>query len=118
MIYYLLIALSVLIVGTLLHGVRRPERFYEYPYFMAAVFYPGLSTCLSPALRARNQAAWLMTGLAACLPFISIVFYGRREAAALIAMTVAITLYFSRRYVMPRVFIVAALIGAAFLIPA
>jgi hypothetical protein len=221
---YLLIAVAVLVIATIARGLVRPERFYEYPYFMAAVFgvfivpqaislvqypgeaspdavsslllmtflcvaacivgykvsanrwivehavipvdrgrlftggiayvatayyftyliseltfdergggvwsgkvtvylffagliYPGLAICLSHALRTRSQSAWLMTGIAALLPFVSIIFFGRREEAALIAMTIGLTVYFQRRRVVPRVVILAALVVATLIIP-
>jgi hypothetical protein len=221
---YLLIAFAGLVLATIVRGLVRPERFYEYPYFMAAVFgvfilpqaislvqypgeaspeavvsllvmtflclvacivgyqvsanswivehavtavdngrllaggvayifiayfftylisemtfdergggvwsgrvtiyqffvgliYPGLAICLSHALRTRSQAAWLMTGIAVFLPTMSIVFFGRREEAALVAMTIGLTLYFQRRRVAPRIAILAALVFATLLIP-
>jgi hypothetical protein len=85
--------------------------------FFAGLVYPGLAICLSHALRARSQTAWLLTGVAALLPFVSIVFFGRREEAALIALTIGLTLYFQRRWVVPRVAIIAALVVATLLIP-
>jgi hypothetical protein len=85
--------------------------------FFVGLIYPGLAICLSRALRTQSQASWLMTCIATFLPLVSIVFFGRREEAALLAMTIGLTLYFQRRRAFPRMAIVAALAVATLLIP-
>ncbi|HEX4413389.1 MAG TPA: hypothetical protein VH107_07145, partial [Lacipirellulaceae bacterium] len=85
--------------------------------FFAGLIYPGLSIALSHALRTRSQSAWVVTFIAGVLPCVAIVFFGRREEAALFAMTIGLTLFFQRRRVVPRVAILGALVGATLLIP-
>src|SRR3954454_12779998 len=35
---YLLIGIALVILAAVARGIQRPERFYEYPYFMSCVF--------------------------------------------------------------------------------
>src|SRR3954451_2686577 len=35
---YLLVGIAAVIVAAVARGIQRPERFYEYPYFMSCVF--------------------------------------------------------------------------------
>jgi hypothetical protein len=85
--------------------------------FFASLIQPAMAICLSYALRTRSQQGWVMTAIAALLPVVAIIFFGRREEAALFVMTVGLTLYFQRRIVTPRFAILGALAVATLLIP-
>jgi hypothetical protein len=86
--------------------------------FFASLTYPGFSICLRHALSRGGAAAWFWTAAGAVIPVVSIVLHGRREPAILFAVTVAITLYYEKRWVVPRVAAAAALVGAMLVIPA
>ncbi len=86
--------------------------------FFASLTYPGFSICLRQSLLHGGGVPWLWTGLGAVIPIVSAVFYGRREPAILFAVTVAMTLFFQKRWVAPRSAMLAAILGATLAIPA
>lgn len=87
--------------------------------FFATLGYPGLAICLRQALKDRGDGvAWFWTIAGSVIPVIAGLFYARREPIALFAVTIAITIYFQKRYVLPRAVVVAALAAAMVVIPA
>jgi hypothetical protein len=99
---------------TELGGWTGPATIYG---FFQQLCYPGFAICLMLMLRQRTAVRIAATLIAAIVPVQSIVF-GRREPAALFALTIGLALYFQLRVRPPR-WLVAALIGGAMLaIPA
>jgi hypothetical protein len=86
--------------------------------FFAQLIYPGLSISLFTALTKRSPIAWLFTFIAMIIPIQAIVLAGRREGAALFVLTIALTLFYQRKVVPPRVAIISALAFAMLAIPA
>src|SRR4051794_31662900 len=88
-------------------------------YFFANLGYAGLAICLRQAIRnPRDQIAWFWTIAGLIIPAATSVLGARREPAALFAFTVAMTLFFQTRYVVPRALIVGAIAIAMLVIPA
>lgn len=86
--------------------------------FFSELGYPGLAICLRQALKdRRDTVAWFWTIAGSIIPIMSGLFYARREPTALFALTIAITLYFQKRYVLPRSVIAGALVLAIIVIP-
>jgi hypothetical protein len=86
--------------------------------FFAGLIFPGFSICFSRALTHRSPNAWFCAILAGIPPLGSGVLGGRREPAVIFVLTILLTLYYQRRWVMPRAMIVLALVIAAVAIPA
>jgi len=95
-------------------GWTGPATIYN---FFQQLCYPGFAICLRVALRRPTAAAIASTLLALVVPAQSLLA-GRREPAALFAMTVGLTLFFQLRFRPPRWMIATALALAALLIPA
>jgi hypothetical protein len=87
-------------------------------HFFTQLIYPGLSISLFTALTKRSPIAWLFTFIAMIIPIQAIVFAGRREGAALFVLTIALTLFFQRKLVPPRLAVIGALVFAMLAIPA
>lgn len=86
--------------------------------FFASLGHPGLSICLREALIRGGSGPWFWTLMGAWMPVVSAVFFGRREPTVLFVLTIALTLYFCRRKVVPRWAMVAAIAAAGVGIPA
>jgi hypothetical protein len=86
--------------------------------FFANLGFAGFAICLSRALTKHDLVSWFWTFVGSLSPIVAGLFYGRRETTALFALTVALTLYYRRRWVFPRVVIGAILIMAMLAIPA
>jgi oligosaccharide repeat unit polymerase len=87
--------------------------------FFATLGYPGLAICLRQSLKNRRDGvAWFWTIAGSVIPVVSGLFHARREPMALLALTIAITLYFQKRYMVPRTVVAAALVLATIAIPA
>jgi hypothetical protein len=87
--------------------------------FFATLGYPGLAICFAQALKKKQDwGAWFWTATGMIIPISASTLGARREPAALFAVTIAITLYFQKRYVLPRLLIFAAMIAAMLVIPA
>jgi hypothetical protein len=99
---------------TELGGWTGPATIYG---FFQQLCYPGFSICLMMLLR-RPTAMRLGAALLATLLPVQSILFGRREPAALFALTLGLTLYFQLR-IRPARWLVAAAVGAAmFAIPA
>jgi hypothetical protein len=85
--------------------------------FFQQLCYPGFAICLLLALRRPTLVSISSTLLAAIVPIQSVVF-GRREPAALFALTIGLTLYFQLRLRPPRWLVAGAILGAMLAIPA
>jgi hypothetical protein len=85
--------------------------------FFQQLCYPGFAICLMAALRRATVVRVAATLLATVVPLQSIAF-GRREPAALFALTIGLTLYFQLRTRPPRWLVAVAIVGAMFAIPA
>ena len=80
--------------------------------------YSGLAICLRQAIKnRRDSAAWFWTIAGLIIPMISLLLFAPRTTA-LLATTVAVTIYFQTRYMVPRAAIAAALVVAVIAIPA
>lgn len=86
--------------------------------FFAQLIYPGLSIAMATALRRGGWGPWLATAVAAWVPIKSVVFAGRRESAALLILSVALTLFYIRRWIPPRLAVAGAIVFALLAIPA
>ena len=87
--------------------------------FFSSLSYPGLAICLRQAIKdRRDTTAWFWTIAGSAIPLVSCVFYARREPMALLATTIAMTVYFQNRYVVPRAAVATALVAAMIAIPA
>jgi hypothetical protein len=85
--------------------------------FFQQLCYPGFAICFMVALRRPSLFSLLATCLASWVPIQSIIF-GRREPAALFAMTIGLTLFFQLR-LRPSRWLIATCLGLAMLaIPA
>jgi len=87
-------------------------------HFFSQLVYPGFAIALLTALARKSVMAWLFTGIAAMTPIIAIVFFGRRESAALLLLTIGLTLFFHRRFIPPRLLIATGIVFAMLAIPA
>jgi hypothetical protein len=87
-------------------------------HFFASLASPALSICLIVAIRRRSAMAWILTGLASVIPLYSIIFYGRREGATVFVLTIALTLFYFRRAIPPRLAVIGAIGFAMLAIPA
>lgn len=86
--------------------------------FFAQLVYPGLSIALTIALKRGGGLPWLATVVAAWIPLQAILIAGRREQTALFVLTIALTLFYQRRWIPPRTAVFAALAFALLAIPA
>jgi oligosaccharide repeat unit polymerase len=86
--------------------------------FFAGLMYPGFAICLARALKYGRLDAWLVTVTAGIPSILGSLLGGRRETTVLLAVTIALTLYYQRRYVLPRLVVVGAIIAAMIAIPA
>jgi hypothetical protein len=86
--------------------------------FFSTLTYPGFSICLRHALKYGGSVPWLCALFGAWIPIVAGLIYARRESTVLFALTIALTLYFSRRKVVPRALMGAAIVVALFGIPA
>ena len=99
---------------TELGGWTGPATIYG---FFQQLCYPGFAICLMLMLRRPTATRLVATLCAAIVPVQSILF-GRREPAALFALTIGLALHFQHR-IRPSRWLVAGLIGGAMLaIPA
>lgn len=97
-----------------LGGWTGPATIYA---FFQQLCYPGFAICLMVALRRPTLLSLAATVVASLVPVQSIIF-GRREPAALFALTIGLTLYFQMR-LRPARWLIAGSIGFAMLaIPA
>src|SRR5262249_31361359 len=80
--------------------------------------YPGFSICFRHALMHGGSGAWLWAILGAWPPIVSGIFYGRREPTILFALTAVMTLFYQRRFVLPRYAAIGAMLGVMIGIPA
>jgi hypothetical protein len=86
--------------------------------FFAGLIYPGFAICLYCALKQRNVIAWGASAIAGVLPVQSVIFAGRREEAALFLVTLGLCTYFIKGIKPSRIIAIAAIVGAAVIIPA
>lgn len=86
--------------------------------FFSGLVYPGLSISMLTAMARRSSVAWLFVGLAMIIPIQSIILAGRREGAALFVLTIALTLFYHKRFAPPRIAVVIGLAFAMVAIPA
>jgi hypothetical protein len=85
--------------------------------FFQQLCYPGFAICLTLALR-RPTLTLLSATLLACIVPVQSLIYGRREPAALFALTIGLTLYFQMRLRPARWLMLILIIAAALAIPA
>ncbi|HEY8835154.1 MAG TPA: hypothetical protein VIM09_06180 [Chthoniobacterales bacterium] len=86
--------------------------------FFGALVYPGFAICFYCALNGQGPLTWIATGIAAWVPLQAAIFYGRREPTVLFLLSLAMILYFLKGKPLPRLLIIAAVVGAMFAIPA
>lgn len=86
--------------------------------FFGGLVYPGFAVCFYSGLKGMGMTAWVISGLAAIIPFQAAVYYGRREPTALFLSSLGLSLYFVKGFKPMRLIIVAVMVGAALLIPA
>lgn len=86
--------------------------------FFASLAHPGLSICLREALMRGGSTAWLWALMGAWIPVVSGLVYGRREPTVLFVLTIALTLFYCRRKVVPRWAMILGIVVAAVGIPA
>lgn len=77
--------------------------------FFVALMYPGLTLCLVAHQLRPSRKALLICAFGMILPLAYVIIMGRRNIAAWMGLTLLLHLYFSRRYLPPRVSIVAFL---------
>lgn len=86
-------------------------------HFFTMLVYPGLAICVVCALQQRRLGYWLVTLLAAAGPLQDIIFSGRREQMAQLALMFALGWYFIRGKELPRLAIIGAIAFGAVFIP-
>jgi len=86
--------------------------------FFARLADLAFPLCLFVAIRYRRKAGWAAAALSAAFPFSAVVFYGRREVAVRLAMSIAVVLFLTRRKAVPRWLLAAGILAAALIIPA
>lgn len=85
--------------------------------FFQQLCYPGFAICLLLALDRPSASTVAAALISAVVPLQSIAF-GRREAAALVLLTIGLTLYFRCRLRPARWLVVGLILGAMLGIPA
>lgn len=85
--------------------------------FFSSLVYPGFTIILLSTLQRPTLTKILLTAISAGLPIQAIVFFGRRESAAIFILAIGLCLYFFRRYVPPRWLAIAMIIVALLVIP-
>ncbi len=85
--------------------------------FFQQLCYPGLAICLMTALR-RPSLTSMLSALAAAVVPMQVILLGRREPAAVLLVTLGLTIYFRRRSRPPRVLIPGIILAAMLAIPA
>ena len=85
--------------------------------FFALLIYPAFAISFRYALETGRLVAWAATVVAA-LPPLHTAFIGRREATVQFALTLCLTLFFTRGVRPPRLAIAAVVIAAMLAIPA
>jgi hypothetical protein len=85
--------------------------------FFQQLCYPGFAVCLISAIRKPSTLRIGGTLIGSVVPVQSI-FFGRREPAALFALTVGLTLYFQLRVRPPRWLLTVVIAAAMLAIPA
>lgn len=99
--------------GSMWSGVVTIYAFFE------GLIYPGFAICLITALQnPRQPFPWIATAIAAYLPIEITIFAGRREATTQFVLTIFLTIFYTRRWVPPRLVIVAGIVFATLAIPA
>lgn len=86
--------------------------------FIASQAFTGFAICLYCALVYKKRIYWALAGFGATTPLAAVLFYGRRESAVLLVLTMALTVFFAKQIPPPRLVIVLSLTLAAVLIPA
>lgn len=86
--------------------------------FFANLAFPGLSICLATAMTRGGALPWAATVLGVWPTIAGVIFAGRREQAMLFGLTVALTLFYQRRWAPPRWAVAGALAFASLAIPA
>ena len=85
--------------------------------FFQQLCYPGFAICLMTAL--RRPTAWsIFATLAAIVVPMQVILFGRREPAALLLLTLGLSIYFRRRQLPPRLVVPLIIVGAMLAIPA
>lgn len=85
--------------------------------FFALLIYPAFAICLRYALETGRLIAWAAT-IVAALPPLHTALVGRREATVQFALTLCLTVFFTRGVRPPRIAIAAVVTAAMLAIPA
>lgn len=85
--------------------------------FFVGLSFPGFAICLRVLLLGFSIPRLLCTLLAGLIPLVNVLSV-RREPTIVLALSVALALFYSRRVVPPRILICAGLVFAALAIPA
>ena len=105
---------AINIQTTELGGWTGPATLYG---FFQQLAYPGFAICLLVMLRKPTALSIGSTAMATIVPLQSMIF-GRREPAALFALSIGLTVYFRLGWRPPRWLITVAVAGAMLGIPA
>jgi hypothetical protein len=99
---------------TELGGWTGPATIYG---FFQQLCYPGFAICLMSAIR-KPSSLRIGAALVGSIVPVQSIFFGRREPAALFALTVGLTLYFQLRVRPTRWLLMVAIVAAMLAIPA
>ena len=80
-----------------------------YSYISAGIVL-GFLLCLNAALSKASLTRWTIVAATAVYPVLSIIFLGRRTMVFRMALFVAGTLWFRKRWAPPRIAVVAAMV--------
>ena len=73
----------------------------KYSFFSQLV-YPGFLLVFLTTLHRSSILRWTMTGLCLLYPLAVVVFLGRRSMAAILAISILLSVFFVKRWVPPR----------------
>lgn len=91
--------------------------FTIYLFFARPLSNIGFVIALIEACRRRKTIYFLLLTVASIMPIYRAFFFGRRTDIAFIILSLGIALYFTSRYIPPRLFIVSAVLLGVILIP-
>lgn len=86
--------------------------------FFARLADLAFPLCLYIGIRYKRPFGLLAGAIAAVFPLSAVIFYGRREVAIRVAVSLAVVLYLSRRVMIPRWMLAAGIVTATLIIPA
>jgi hypothetical protein len=86
-------------------------------HFFALLIIPGYAICVRHALLSGKWYNWLTAAIGGQPLALAIMYAGRREQAVVFVLAIGLSLYFCKKWVPPRLLVLAMIAFAALIIP-